>query len=192
MAGSNADGRFLKAIIKIIIVILFIGSLAYLSYSLYMNLTYPLKYQALIKKYSIKNKVDPYLISAIIREESRFQPDVKSDKGAVGLMQVMPKTAKWVSKITSKNYPYKEGDLSNPEKNIKFGSWYFSYLKKRYKSEELALSAYNAGTSNVDKWIKKLGRKGARKTIPFPETKNFVKKVTEASEVYRLLYPDAF
>lgn len=182
--------RSLGLLLKILILLLVIASIGYLVYGYFMVLAYPIKYKGYIKKYSKANNVDPYMLTAIIREESRFNPKAQSGKGAVGLMQLMPKTANWISKTA--DYHLKDGDLNKPQHNIKYGSWYFSYLKKKYKSDALALSAYNAGSTNVDRWIKRLGHRNAKKKIPFPETKQYVSKVKEAAEVYEKLYPEAF
>lgn len=184
MARNNTFSLVLKILIPIALLML----AGYFGYNIYLGMAYPLKYEPLIKKYSKANDVNPYLLSAIIREESRFNHDVQSKKGAIGLMQIMPKTAVWISKKSKMRFHPES--LSDPEVNIKFGSWYYGYLKKRYGSEKLALSAYNAGTTNVDQWVAQMGPSKAKKLIPFDETKNFVKRVTDTAQVYKGLYEE--
>ena len=185
--GKNS---LLGGIIKKSIVVLVLISLAYFTYNFYISITYPLKNKELIKKYSQENKIDPYLLTAIIKEESGFDAGVVSEKGAIGLMQIMPKTAEWISK--KEGYVYKEEDLRKPEINIKFGSWYFSYLLRKYRSTKLALAAYNGGVTNVDRWIKEKGVNKASDDIPFTETDDFVDDVINTSKVYKRIYPETF
>jgi soluble lytic murein transglycosylase len=182
--------RPLSLFLKTIAALLVIVSISYFVYGYYIRMLYPLKYEKSIKRYSEATKVNPYLLCAIIREESRFNPEVQSNKGAVGLMQLMPKTAGWISKKA--NFKLEDGDLVKPENNIKYGSWYYSYLKGKYESNQLALSAYNAGTANVDKWVKRMGPKKTKEKIPFSETRNFVSRVTDTAKVYQRLYPEVF
>jgi soluble lytic murein transglycosylase len=185
--GKNS---FLGGIIKKSIVVLVLISLAYFTYNFYISITYPLKHTELIKKYSQKNKIDPYLLTAIIKEESGFDAGVVSEKGAIGLMQVMPKTAEWISK--KQGYVYKEEDLKKPETSIKFGSWYFNYLLRKYRSTKLALAAYNGGVTNVDRWIEEKGARKVSEDTPFSETDDFVDDVVNTSKVYKRLYPKEF
>ena len=118
-----------------------------------------LKFKVAIEQAAQEHKVDPKLISAIIEQESGFNPTAVSQRGAVGLMQLMPKTAKELGV----NNP------ANPLENIRAGTRYFSSLLSRYHGNiALALSAYNAGPNNVDKY------KGMP---PFGETRNFVSSI---------------
>ena len=186
MGKNNALSRFLRYFITILLLAL----LSYFTYSFYLSIAYPLQFKSLIKRYARLNKVDPYLLCAIIREESRFDPEVMSEKGAVGLMQIMPRTADWVSKKAE--YRLRDGDLQQPEINIKFGSWYYSYLERKYKNQKLALAAYNGGTANVNRWIRKHGIDKTKESIPFQETKNFVSRVISTAGIYQRLYPETF
>jgi len=155
----------------------------------FMKYLYPLKYESSIITYSNEYDVDPYLVSAIIKVESGFSPNVVSNKGAVGLMQIMPDTAKWAAeKMDITNFT--TDSLSNPDLNIKIGTWYLSNLLNEFEGNTiLALAAYNGGRGNVRAWIRSGQLEGnIEENIPFPETKAFVIKVKKAHKWYRKLY----
>ena len=119
------------------------------------------EFQGAVHQAAKENKIDPKLVSAVIEQESRYNPHAVSESGAVGLMQLMPATAKEMG----------VKDPLNPVENIKAGTKYLSSLLNRYQGNViLALSAYNAGPGNVDKF------KGVP---PFEETKQYVKGVIE-------------
>ena len=132
---------------------------------------------------------DPYLVTSVIKVESNFSPKVVSKQGAVGLMQLMPKTALWAAeKMGIKNI--KVEDLQNPDLNIRIGTWYLSSLLDEFNNDvTLALAAYNGGRGNVAEWIEK-GRLEQKKEegIPFPETRNFVARVKKSYKWYKRLY----
>lgn len=154
---------------------------------------YPLKHTKIIESNARLNHVEPYLITAIIYEESRFRGEARSQAGAIGLMQIMPDTAEWIAQKTGRQYSRET--LSAPENNIAMGVWYYSWLRKKYKSEQLALAAYNGGDKNLDKWLRlHPGRTDDEviNSIPFKETKAFVGRVRTSKERYRRLYPDVF
>ena len=179
------------AIIVPLIIILIIAGVAVSNW--WQRYLHPLKNTELISANARRNHVDPYLIAAIIYEESRFRQDSRSRAGAVGLMQIMPDTALWISQKTRQ--PYDGASLSRPENNIAMGAWYFSWLRQKYGSENLALAAYNSGDQNMDRWLRDRGRlseDGVISSIPYPETREFVRKVQLSREVYRRLYPEAF
>ncbi len=182
MALYQKTKRFIVLLISLIL----INLLFYYSYNLFTGLAYPIKYKESVIKAANEHGIDKYLILAIIREESRFNSTSVSHKGAVGLMQLMPKTAGWIS--NQRKTSFNKNKLYAPQYNIDSGSWYFSYLRKRYGSDELALAAYNGGTVLVDKLIA-----GPRKNISksyYPETRNFIIKVSESRKMYKKLYPD--
>ena len=140
------------------------------------KLAYPLVYQDTINKYSIKYSQNPYLMLALIREESTFNRYAKSSVGASGLMQLMPSTASYVG--FNDSYPL---DLFNPEVNINLGIKYLSYLKNMFEdSEMLAVLSYNGGPSNVSRWSGKLNELDFNEfveDIPYSETQNYIKRV---------------
>jgi lytic transglycosylase catalytic len=152
---------------------------------------YPLDYVSTIQKYSEENDLDPYFTCAVIDTESGFDTSAVSRVGATGLMQLMPDTAKWIAGKLGEEYS--EDSLTNPETNIKYGTWYLRYLLDKYNGDETsAIAAYNAGHSNVDEWKDKIpdGDSISTEDIPFEETKNYVKKVSFAHDVYQKLYPN--
>jgi len=142
---------------------------------------------------SNQKQVDPALISAIVFVESRFNPKAQSSKGALGLMQVMPQTGKWVAeKIALPDFT--DHNLLNPNLNIDIGIWYFRYLIDHFnQNEALALAAYNAGMGYVERWIQsKLwdGNLVQLEKIPFPETRKYLFRIYFLKKVYRYLYPE--
>lgn len=152
-----------------------------------------LDYKPQIIANSKNNDVNPALISAIIFTESRFKPSAQSHKGALGLMQIMPETGKWVAGQLEWN-GFSKDDLLNPHKNLEVGIWYLAYLQRYFKQNEgLALASYNAGHRYVSKWLADQVWDGdvvKLENIPFPETKNYVLRISFLKKVYSYLYPE--
>ena len=152
---------------------------------------YPTKYNEYVEKYSKENNVDKYMIYAIIKAESNFKSDVKSNSNAIGLMQLLENTAVEMSNSIKKD-EITEKSLYDPEMNIKLGISYYSYLLKHYRGNNiLALTAYNAGMGNVDNWIKKgvIKSDGSDiENIPYKETNNYVRKILRDYKLYVKLY----
>jgi len=154
----------------------------------YWQALYPFPYQDTIKSWSQERSLNPVLVTALIRQESRFEPRIESVVGATGLMQVMPSTADWIAQQTgTANYT-----MSDPEDNVEFGTWYLDYTHQEYDSNSLfAVASYNAGPGNVAKWIKRFGFTDPDlfvEQIPFPETKGYVESVFENYWNYLRLY----
>ena len=132
------------------------------------------------------------LIAGVIYVESRFV-DQTSHAGAKGLMQLMPATADYIAR-KSGGTRFVQGDLATPQVNIAYGSWYLRYLLQKYDGNEpVALAAYNAGEGKVDEWWREAANRGQNFNvadhIPFPETRNYVKRVLKAQAAYRKQYP---
>ncbi len=145
--------------------------------------THPLLYEETIRAATAENGVEPALAAAVIRTESRFDEEVRSSRGAYGLMQILPETARFISERGGIG-----GDYRDPETNIRMGTWYLGYLQDRYKGDErLALAAYNSGEGQVDGWILEGGFDVAR-DIPFEETHEYVEDVLGARKTYAELY----
>ena len=138
---------------------------------------YPLKYKDEIIAAAGEYNINPAVVAALINAESGFDKNAVSRQGAVGLMQIMPSTAKWCAQKLG--IEYSENDLFDPEYNIKIGAYYLSYLLQKFGSEKLALCAYNAGEGNVIKWLNE-----NRKDIPFSETRGYVPRVLFNKRVY--------
>lgn len=154
-----------------------------------MKKIYPLKYSEYVEKYSEEYNIDKYLVYAIIKAESNFNENAKSNSSAIGLMQIMETTARETAKKL--DLEVIEEELFDPETNIKIGLKYYSILLEKYDNFKIALVAYNAGIGNVDKWIKDgvINKDGSDlENIPFQETNNYVRKILRDYEIYKKLY----
>jgi soluble lytic murein transglycosylase len=145
----------------------------------YWQARYPFPYLNEIEQWSEKRQLNPLLVTALIRQESRFETKVRSTAGATGLMQVLPNTAKWIAPQIK--FDTKKIDLQNPNNNIMFGTWYLDHTHQQYgNSSLLAIASYNAGPGNVSKWLPTLPKEDPDEfveSIPFDETKNYVRQV---------------
>jgi len=140
----------------------------------------PIKCIPTVCKFAQKHNMDSALIMAVIEVESKFNPKAVSKAGAIGLMQIMPKTAKAVSREL-KIKKYNKDSLYNPGINIKIGTYYLKKLLLEFNNDiDLTLAAYNAGMGNIRKWQEQ------KKEIPFEETRTFVKRVKSARVKYKL------
>lgn len=152
---------------------------------------FPIAYRQIVFREAAGAGLDSFLIAAIVKTESNFDPGAVSVKGARGLMQIMPETGKWVA--GKKGLQGFDPDLLfNPEYNVKIGVWYISELYREYNGDTvLVLAAYNAGRGNVNKWLAQnnwTGDRGSIDQIPFPETRQFIRKVLFYQQAYRYLY----
>ena len=148
----------------------------------YLRARYPLEYEHIVSAHARNYDLDPALLAAVIYAESRFDADVESSAGAVGLMQLLPDTAKGIALRTGGDR-FVESDLLDPEINVRYGSWYLDHLRARYDGDmRLALAAYHAGQGNVDEWLAQGGG------IAFPETQDYVDEVERVRRVYARAY----
>lgn len=157
----------------------------------YGTLVRTVKYSDTITKYSKKYNVDPVIITAIIKTESNFNPKAVSNKNAMGLMQILPDTGKWICE--KMNIEFKEEMLFNPDYNIKLGTYYIKYLMDVFENDNLAYAAYNGGITNVKTWLKEgviTREKETLKNIPFTETRNYVVKINDYIDKYKAFYSD--
>jgi soluble lytic murein transglycosylase len=151
----------------------------------------PLRHEDIIRQQASDKGLDPALIAGVIFTESRFR-DQTSHAGAKGLMQLLPSTADDIAR-KSGGTAFVQGDLSSPQVNISYGSFYLRYLLRRYGGNEvLAIAAYNAGEGRVDQWIFDARHRGEEfdhaRHIPFPETRHYVQQVLEMRGRYRERY----
>lgn len=178
-------------IISIIIIILTLLFGVIKVQNIVLKRIYPTTYSEYVYKYSEEYGVDPILVFAIIKAESNFNPNVVSSSNAIGLMQLMEKTAEEIAR--KQEMKFVEGEtLYNPELNIQLGTKYFSNLMKEYQNNHLlALTAYNAGIGNVKRWIEQgiIKEDGTDiENIPYKETNNYVRKILRDYKIYKELY----
>ena len=152
----------------------------------FLKMYYPVKYVDPIKKYAARNGLDPYLVMGLILQESSFLPNAKSAVGATGLMQLMPPTAKELAQRL--HVPFGQARLENPEVNVELGTAHLKMLVNMFNGNALlAVASYNAGQGNVLKWKRSApGRPMDEfvESIPFSETRNYVKRVTMLRSSY--------
>jgi soluble lytic murein transglycosylase-like protein len=153
----------------------------------FVDMYYPLDYEGLIRENAEHRDLDPYLVMGLIRQESAYDPEARSRVGATGLMQIMPATGRELAgKLSSL---LREPRLTDPQTNIRLGTFYLRQLVDRFGGvEELAIAAYNGGQGNVNKWRRNNRRPLDEfvESIPFSETRNYVKRVTLLGSTYRV------
>jgi peptidoglycan lytic transglycosylase len=149
--------------------------------SWYVRLRYPLHYDAIVRGHARNYRLDPALLAAVIYQESKFHVHARSSSGAIGLMQLLPATAKGIA-IHTGGSRFQVSDLDDPEINVRYGAWYLRHLLDKYGDERTALAAYNAGQENVDRW------RAEGTGIPFPETRHYVSRVEHLQGLYRRAY----
>lgn len=157
----------------------------------WITIFYPRPHQDLVYSMAAQYDVDPLLVFAVIRAESKYQTWAESPRGAKGLMQIMPETAAWIAdqmKITD----FEAEHLHDPEMNICLGCWYLHDLQKEFKgSLPLTVAAYNAGRGRVSQWQEAgqwNGSADSLRDIPFPETREYVKNVLANYRAYHAIY----
>ncbi|HEY9762673.1 MAG TPA: transglycosylase SLT domain-containing protein [Trichocoleus sp.] len=154
----------------------------------YWQALYPFPFADLIETWSQQRQLNPLLVTALIRQESRFEPNIRSVVGAAGLMQVMPSTAEWIQ--TQAGIP--AYNLDSPNDNINLGTWYLDYTHREYDNHSLfAVASYNAGPGAVAEWISEGGFADADEfveKIPYPETQGYVRSVFGGYWNYLRLY----
>jgi soluble lytic murein transglycosylase len=147
----------------------------------YLRARYPLEYETIVRTHARSHDLEPALVAAVVYVESRFDPNAESAAGAVGLMQLLPDTARGIALRTGGDR-FVVADLRDPEINVRYGTWYLDHLRERYGSTRLGLAAYHAGQGNVDHWREEgLG-------IVFPETRAYVDEVERVTRVYADAY----
>ena len=155
-------------------------------------LAYPQGYWQSIVAAARRHGLDPYFVAAIIREESQFRPEALSPAGARGVMQVMPATGEWIARMTGIR-DFDRAKLFEADMNITIGAWYLSHLMKRFRNDLVLVSAaYNAGPEAVAGWTDRKSvasdTEAFVETIPFMETRGYVKKVLRNYAEYRRIY----
>jgi soluble lytic murein transglycosylase len=154
------------------------------------EVTLPLRHDDIIRQQARDKDLEPDLIAAVIYEETRFQPRT-SAAGAEGLMQITPETATFIAEHSGAT-SFRLDDLGNPQINISYGAFYLRHLIDRYDGDErLAVAAYNAGATNVDRWLAEADDDELDlEDIPFVETREYVEDVEERRKEYEKNYSD--
>lgn len=180
-------------LLGVLLVIGFGGWKIWSSDTVQMRFVYMWDYQQDIVTYSKKNNVDPFLVAAIIKNESNFKHDAVSRVGAVGLMQIMPETGRWIAEQMGLEN-YQDSDLYQTRKNIRMGCWYVGELEHEFQHNlVLLMVAYNAGRGQTHEWMQENGwgyNFNDIKSIPYPDTREYVAKVMQDRDKYYLLYKD--
>ena len=176
----------MNKVIKIIAILAILIFAVYWGKTIILRMLYKTDYRQYVEKYAEKYGVEKELLYAVIKVESKFNPNAISKSKAKGLMQIMDSTAKEIAK--KNNIELTDENILDPEINIEIGTIYLSQLIEKYNSVELAIAAYNAGHGNVDKWISQdtLKEDGTdAENIPFKETNMYVRKVMRDWKIYK-------
>ena len=186
-------GKKVLIIVIIIIILLIVLFGVFKVQNRILEIIYPISYSNFVELYAQEYQVDEYLIYALIKAESNFNPQAVSGKDAKGLMQLVSSTACDVARKLELNLTDEEVEekLLNVDFNINLGTKYISMLLERYENIELALTAYNAGIGTVDKWIEDgtIKSDGSDvENIPYKETNQYVRKILRDYKIYQNLY----
>jgi soluble lytic murein transglycosylase len=157
----------------------------------YWEALFPRAYWTDLKRFSLANGLDPYLVASLIRQESEFNPLAVSRANAVGLMQLLPRTGKLVARQEKLKH-YNDSQLFTPAVNLQLGTRYFRGMVDQFGgSFQYALAAYNAGSDRVEEWLGQGKYRDAEEfveSIPFTETREYVQAIMRNASVYRQLY----
>ncbi len=183
----TAKGRMKAASIFVAAAVMLFGAFAG-SFKTITKLLYPQKYSELVEKYSDEYGVDEALLYAVIRTESSFDSSAVSSANAVGLTQITPETFEWIKMKLGET----DADITllDPETSIRYGAFFIGYLLDEFGEVRTALAAYHAGRGRVHSWLSDPEISGDGKNldnIPVKETAHYVKKVTEAFNIYKNL-----
>ena len=186
---SKKKVNMIFRILLIIITAILIGLSPTVFNKLMIKKIYKKDYSEYVSKYAEEYEVDENLIYALIKAESNFNEKAVSHQNAKGLMQLMQSTAQDLAnrsqiKLTKDN-------ILDPDININLGTQYIASLLNKYDSIEVALAAYNAGSGNVDKWIKNgtIKSDGSDiENVPYKETNTYVRKIMRDYKIYNELY----
>lgn len=182
-----------RALPVVIVCVILAAALAVVGYFVYDRVeryTHPIKYEELVEKYSRQNGLDKYLVYAVIKTESGFDPGAVSNVGARGLMQIMEDTFDWVKfKLGDEDTRYLE--MYDPDTNIRYGCWLLGYLYKEFGNVETTMAAYHAGRGQVNEWLsdERYSSDGVHlDDIPISDTAHYVQKIVRARDIYIKLY----
>ena len=161
----------------------------------YFKLSYPLAYPNLVSKASKEFSISPFILLALMRQESAFLKNAQSIANAKGLMQILPKTGKLLAKRLKIN-DFKVKNLNMPHISIHFGAYYLSELLKKFQGHiVLAIGSYNSGPKAMGRFIKRYSHLSTDEfieTIPFKETRYYIKHVISNLSIYNQIYENKF
>jgi len=173
------------SVVVLTLVLLFREEIVYYVRNIFKNENYQMEYVEEIKSASEEFSVPEALVYAIIKTESDFKADAVSSAGAIGLMQLMPDTFSWVS--TRLGETVSDDMIKDPKTNIRYGTYYLSFLMERLENDEAIYASYNAGYTRVCGWLSDSRYSSDGKkldTIPYDETAEYVKRVIRAKKEY--------
>ena len=185
----NKKYKYFLGIILLITFALTVGFIYQLLYNALQKETYPRKFSQYVTEASQEFGVPEPIIYATIKTESNFVPDAESSAGALGLMQLMPSTFEWLTtSVLKENLPAQA--ITDPQTNIRYGTYMLSWLYKVLGDWETVFAAYNAGIGNVNSWLEddEYSRNGKLVNIPFPETREYVRRQLANIKKYENLY----
>ena len=172
-----------KALFNFVVISCVILAVINLCYVVFDAVLFPVKFKTFVSAAGQEFCIDESLIYSVINVESGFNADAESSSGAIGLMQIMPATAKWIA--SELNEDYSKEKLYDPETNIRYGSFYLKYLFDKFPDLDTVLACYNAGEGNVSLWINEYGIVDYQ-LISFKETANYINKVKNNLKIYQL------
>ena len=166
---------------KIFVIFIFGIVILFFVLAILVAILFPKKYKNYVTEQSEKFNLDKALVYAVIKTESDFDKNAVSKSGAIGLMQILPNTAKWIASELDEDYT--DEKLFLPEINVKYGCFYLNYLFEKFEDTNIVICAYNAGEGKVLDWIE--NGKLNEKLIDYSETKNYLKRVKGYYKVYK-------
>ena len=195
MEKNKSPRKFILVLTAAVFVLTIAGCLYFaLFHTQVTRMMYQRKYQEYVTYYAEKYDIDPRLLYSVIRTESNFNPKAESAAGARGLMQITEITFEWIRKNIAAEENLTFSDLFDPEVNIRFGSYFLKYCLLRYDDDvETAAAAYHSGWGTVDGLLSQSQYSANGKTLdeyPYPQMRQYVKKITESYNKYKTLYKD--
>lgn len=182
--------RVLPIVIIVCVITAALTAAGIFGYGRFLRYTHPIKYENLVERYSRENDLDKYLVYAVIKTESGFDPQAASNVGARGLMQIMEPTFDWVKyRLGDEDSRYL--DMYDPETNIRYGCWLIGYLCREFGDVDTAMAAYHAGSGQVSEWLEDgdISADGVHlDVIPISDTAHYVSKIDRALDTYKKLY----
>ena len=177
----------LPAVILIILLVIAVWIAAGELKERHQKFMYPQKYSEYVEYYCEKYDVPTDIVYSVIHTESGFDEKVISHAGAIGLMQITPDTYDWLLYVRKEE---KLSELTDPETCIDFGTYFLSYLYRKFGNWDTAFAAYNAGMNRVSEWLadERYAKDGELVYVPYTETRNYVKKVNNTIVKYKQIY----